>query len=899
MAYLFIEGNQKMKRMGSIIWSFAILLIFSTFSEGQNHFITDSGYRAKVEAQFEKQKTLAQNRSEQLFTVFNQSLSAEEKEALQFLYAFMPLNDLADYHGEFFLQQVKIALEAKRTFPWGRTIPEDIFLHFVLPYRVNTENPDSSRVVFFHELKDRIKSMSMKDAILEINHWCHEKVTYQSTDRRTSAPLATIKAVYGRCGEETVFTIAALRAAGIPARQCYVPRWAHTESNHAWVEVWIDGKWHYFGACEPEPDLNMAWFTEPVKRAMLLSSIVPGNYEGPEVVTEKEEHYTKINNLAMYAPAKELFVRILDKEEKTVENASVEFQIFNSGQFASLATKNTNKNGLCSLTLGYGDILIWASSGNDFGYKKVSVREIDTVKVTLNRDPGKSYTESITMNPPPVQKPTPVSEEGREENTRRLKYEDSLRNVYTATFIDSAASYRLALDLKLDPENVWKVLKESRGNWKEIVEFLKSAPPEQIKWVLAMLSTVSEKDLHDTGINVFIDHLSNSFKYKNDIQGVSDEDFTRYVLSPKVSSEILTAYKSYFQNKFNADFIKKAQTDISVIINWMKSTIRIDDTANYYEVPITPRGVYELKVSDSNSRSILFVALCRSFGIPSRMSFASRNPEYFMDNAWHETNFENSEKQNPVKGYVTLNNVNKDLSSAPPSFMNHRFLKFSNGVYAPVFFGNREGRMGRTNRRSDFSKPQETGHGNYLLLTANRLENGTALVNLSFFNVREGQTTVVDLDIPTRKTESKIYGKLDLNNAIVLLDSKEKITLKSKISKNGLLLAWIDPDKEPTKHAMGDFQSLKMELEKLDVNLIFLLQRDNVSSSFDPGTYDLPKKHCFAFTNNELLKTGEISTSSNLPVIMVSNENGDIIYLSEGYRIGIGEEVIKSFNAIH
>lgn len=81
----------------------------------------------------------------------------------------------------------------------------------------------------------------MYDAVLEVNHWCHEKVIYTPTDIRTSAPMATVKTAYGRCGEESTFLVAALRAVGIPARQVYTPRWAHTDDNHAWVEAWVDG----------------------------------------------------------------------------------------------------------------------------------------------------------------------------------------------------------------------------------------------------------------------------------------------------------------------------------------------------------------------------------------------------------------------------------------------------------------------------------------------------------------------------------------------------------------------------------------------------------------------------------------------------------------------------------
>ncbi|MCK7536344.1 MAG: transglutaminase-like domain-containing protein [Marinilabiliales bacterium] len=186
-----------------------------------------------------------------------------------FLYAYMPLSDLADYNGGFFLENIRLALKTKETFPWGKQIPEDIFRHFVLPYRVNNENLDTARAVFYNELSERLQGLDLKQAILEVNHWCHEKVNYQPTDERTISPLGAVKSTFGRCGEESTFTVTAMRAAGIPARQCYTPRWAHSDDNHAWVEVWVDGSWHYLGACEPEPDLDMAQFSAPAMRAML------------------------------------------------------------------------------------------------------------------------------------------------------------------------------------------------------------------------------------------------------------------------------------------------------------------------------------------------------------------------------------------------------------------------------------------------------------------------------------------------------------------------------------------------------------------------------------------------------------------------------------------------------
>ena len=188
------------------------------------------------------------------------NVTNQEMAALEFLYAYMPLADVTDYPIEFYLENVRATFEAREQMPWGKKVPELMFKHFVLPLRVNNEALDMSRPIFFKELKERVAGMSMEEAILEVNHWCHEHVTYQPSDARTLSPLACMNTAIGRCGEESTFTVAALRSIGIPARQVYTPRWAHSDDNHAWVEAWADGKWHFMGACEPEAVLDLDWF---------------------------------------------------------------------------------------------------------------------------------------------------------------------------------------------------------------------------------------------------------------------------------------------------------------------------------------------------------------------------------------------------------------------------------------------------------------------------------------------------------------------------------------------------------------------------------------------------------------------------------------------------------------
>ena len=249
---------------------------------------------------------------------------------------------------------------------WGKNVPENLFKHFVLPQRVNNANLDSSRTFFYKEIKERLSGLSMLDAAMEINHFCHEHVTYRASSNRTSSPMTTYRNGYGRCGEESVFVVAALRAMCIPARQVYTPRWAHTDDNHAWVEFWADGKWYYFGATEPMPLPNIGWFTEPARRAMLVGTRINGKYDGDERINYQTGTYTVINTTSVYAPTKEIFVKLMDKKGKPLANSSVDFQIYNYGEFFTLGPKKTDKNGMASFLTGYGDLWVWATDGKQY-----------------------------------------------------------------------------------------------------------------------------------------------------------------------------------------------------------------------------------------------------------------------------------------------------------------------------------------------------------------------------------------------------------------------------------------------------------------------------------------------------------------------------------------------------
>ncbi len=839
-----------------------------------------------VDKSFNARKSLCAQRADYLFTVFDQKLNTDQEEALKFLYAFMPLSDLADYSGEFFLANVKTSLLARAETPWGIDIPEDIFLHYVLPVRVNNENLDSFRIDYYDEIMNRIKGMDLKEAALEINHWCHEKVAYQAADERTSSPIYTILSARGRCGEESTFTVAALRTAGIPARQVYTPRWAHCDDNHAWVEIWDNGKWYYTGACEPEPVLDLGWFTEPARRAMMIHTKSFGAPLGNENVIIKKKYYTDVSDLSKYALTKTIYVKVLDNNGKVVPGANVEYQLYNYAEFYPLADIPTDSNGISHLETGHGDLLIWAYKNNDFDYRKISVIETDTLILTLNRKATDSYSVDLDIDVPIVRAPLPIpSPDLIRANTQRTNNENIIRQNYIDSWMKPGEAKELAARLDMDPDKVSIAIERSMGNYREISSFLSGVPDSLRDLGLELLEILPDKDLRDVKATTLSDHLLNCVNplaHKGE-----DKFFIEYVLNPRVDNEIIAPWRGYFKSNLPEELLQNGASNPSTVIEYIDKTINIDNEGNYYGTPITPRGVNELKISDPKSRDICFVAICRSLGIPSRLEPGIKIPQYFKNGEWNDVFFSGQHPESDNKGFIMFKS--SDTKPVPEYYIHFTLARFENGRYNTLEYD--------YNRKvTDFRDELPLPPGNYMLVTGNRLSNGGILSNLSFFNLSEGEHKTLDIELRKDSTEKRTLGTISLTNLLSLFEGS------ADVNKKGTVVVWLDPESEPAKHIMNDMSLLSKELDKWGGDLLFLTDASNSAGHDSPALAlpGLPAKARFSTDNHMEAFNKYVKMDSQeplqKPVVVLADAKGNIIYISSGYRIGIGENILKHAN---
>ena len=216
----------------------------------------------------------------------------------------MPEHDLRALSAAFLLETVRLAHHARDTMPWGRAIPQRIFLEYVLPYAQANELRESWRPLLLDKFGPQVQGLnaggagtagageSVEAAVALLNGavFAQLNVSYHATARPKPdmAPSESIACSHASCTGLSILLADTLRAVGIPARLASIPLWADHSGNHTWVEVWVpsdtgacggdaggggenisgdnisgsgrSGRWRHIGASEQGP-LDETWFT--------------------------------------------------------------------------------------------------------------------------------------------------------------------------------------------------------------------------------------------------------------------------------------------------------------------------------------------------------------------------------------------------------------------------------------------------------------------------------------------------------------------------------------------------------------------------------------------------------------------------------------------------------------
>lgn len=790
-----------------------------------------------------------------------------EESFIKFLYISMPLSDLANYDFNLFLSFAKHATFLRENMTWCAKVPDDIFLNYVLHYRVNNENIEDCRRIFYDLIRDRIADKSIIEAALEVNYWCLEQMTYRSTDERTMSPLTALRSAYGRCGEESTFTVTALRSMGIPARQIYAPRWSHCDDNHAWVEVWCDGNWHYMGACEPEPVLDKGWFTGAASRAMLITSKVFSPFICGEEVISKNDQVTVLNDIRRYAVSREITILIIDKSNAPVSDVQVNFEVLNYSEFSQIAAVKTDEEGKVKITLGRGSININAVKSGRFINRIVNTAETDYIILqwenAITQD-ASCHDFNIIAPRDNIKLIAAIKEQG-DANKKRFERSNNIRKEKESKFYNEERTH----------ENV---LIKSRGNYHEIEKFLEG-DSKNFSDKLEMLKALTDKDCLDINKSLLKNHFKNSIVYKDKYP---KDIFYNYLMNPRIYYEQISDYREFILHYFSREEKEEFREKPQRIWEYICDNISEMSEREYNELFTLPVGALQIKKCSVMSKKILFAAICRAIGIPARINKEDLSLEYYNGSKFIKV----GEESEGDKARLILSSKG---DTDWVYMQNWSLGVLHNGAFSTLNLADREWNEGKF--------ALELPPDNYRIITSNRIPSGNILSREYSFILSGGKDKKLGISLHRARIEDMLRNVRISDFKLTDLQGDE-VMARDILSESKNIIIWLEEGKEPTEHVLNEMIMFKDIFNIISCRIIFILRNINSLSNAKiretlkaiPGIklyYEDCEYNASSIARRMYLNPGE------MPLTIVTDNGLNVAYSSSGYNVGIMDMIIK------
>ena len=562
-------------------------------------------------------------------------------------------------------------------------------------------------------------------------------------------------------------------------------------------------------------------------------------------------------------------------------------------------------------------MLVWASRNGQFGYAKISFGKDDALQLSLNRKEGEVYSLPMDLVPPVEGANIPeVTPEQRVENDRRMVQEDSIRNAYVATMMTEKQAKEWIDKLygnTLQPEKKEKLvnfLVASRGNHQTLKDFLSAIRKEKdaVSWeeirAIWILESLSAKDLRDVTLDVLNDHLLTNI---SDWEKIETDLFKRmYLNPPRIANEMLTPYKKVLREAIEKTVYQSVpdsmKRDPKVLIEWCRKEIKINNELNSQQIPISPMGVWKARVADEKSRDIFFVAAYRSMGWASAAWIDEVTGKVQILNeefAKEDVNFDTAEAAQSRKGVLQATYTPIRSVEDPKYYSHFTLSKFKNGTFQLLNYDEGETDMGDgTTWRNLLKYGRELDEGYYMMVTGTRLASGAVLSNSTFFTIEPGKTTTVDLVMRESKDQVQVIGNFNSEATYRPVDNTEQRSILQTCGRGYFIVAVLGVGQEPTNHALRDIAALGNDFEQWGRKMVFLFPSEEQYKKFNADEFKgLPSTITYGIDVDDSIRKEIVQAmnlnNSILPVFIIADTFNRVVFVSQGYTIGLGEQLMK------
>jgi transglutaminase-like putative cysteine protease len=507
----------------------------------------------------------------------------------------------------------------------GLAYSPEFFLSYVAKQSVSDERITAYRKAMLEDgLSQALLISDPMQRFREVASWCVEKLQFQQTSGRDQAPLdITQNSLTGRCEEMQILFVAAARTVGIPSRPASTPWWAHTDNNHAWAEVYIDGAWHYTGDMDSAYWLDQTWFSGLVDKTVLI--LTEGSLPAQEdEVLIKGRYETVINSTRNYVGerTRNISLRCVDEVGNPMSSTRVSIMVYNWGALRPIITLKADAKGLLNFSSGSGDFYVSAVYGNKKALQLVRASEQQELELTIVLSEKELETIDTMLHYPANQKDWQTAPEAYREDVQA-------RKALWRAQLDEWEARVIASDL----QDSLDVALNTRGNFPAYQAFREKYAVVEDEF-LQLLASSDPKFLWQADAALF--EALYHFWLRQDAETVTE------LFAPTVHYEELPEARitPHGAELYPANFIQEGKNPrerMKNALQWLKRMYRIDEDKALSGLIRLDLAVLQ-KYLTSYQYRILAISVLKANGIPADFTRLPDHILVYLDEDWHYYN---------------------------------------------------------------------------------------------------------------------------------------------------------------------------------------------------------------------------------------------------------------------
>ena len=152
----------------------------------------------------------------------------------------------------------------------------------------------------------------------------------------------------------------------------------------------------------------------------------------------------------------------------------------------------------------------------------------------------------------------------------------------------------------------------------------------------------------------------------------------------------------------------------------------------------------------------------------------------------------------------------------------------------------------------------------------------------------------------------QVIGNFNSESLFTPWDGKaagEKQSLLQACGRGYFVVGVLGVNQEPTNHALRDIAALKADLEKWGSKLVLLFPDEKQASKFAASSFPgLPSTVIYGIDTDDIagqiVENMKLRRTGNLPLVSIADTFNRVVFVSQGYTIGLGEQLMKTVRGI-